>query len=68
MNEYVTKRRKTIKYKISEENHKYKKLHCGVEDFSIKSTIPQEFKFETEIRNKNFNKNRSCINLKKKVI
>lgn len=65
MNEYVAKRRKTIKYKISEENHKYKKLHCGVEDFSIKSTIPQEFKFETEIRNKNLNKNRSCINLKK---
>ena len=68
MNEYVVKRRKTIKSKISEENHKNKKLHSEVEDFSIKSTIPQEFEFETEIRNKNFNKNRSCIHLKKKVI
>ena len=66
MNEYVVKRRKTIKSKISEENHKNKKLHSEVEDFSIKSTIPQEFEFETEIRNKNFNKNRSCIHLKKK--
>lgn len=66
MNEYVVKRRKTIKNKISEENHKNKKLHGGVEDFTIKSTIPQEFEFETEIRNKNFNKNRSCIQLKKK--
>ena len=64
MNEYVIKRRKSIKYKISEEMYRNKKLGGDGNDFTIKSTIPQEFELETEMRNRdiNKNKNRSCNN------
>ena len=61
-NEYVIRRRKYIKEKEKEEKYKNKKLGRNRGDFSIGSTIPQEFELETEIRNKdlNKNKNRSC--------
>ena len=64
MNEYVNKRRKNIKYKISEEIYKNKKLGGDLSDYTIKSTIPQEFELETEMRNRDTskNKNRSCNN------
>ena len=61
-NEYYIRRRKYIKEKEKEEKYKNKKLGRNRGDFSIGSTIPQEFELETEIRNKdlNKNKNRSC--------
>ena len=64
MNEYILKRRKNIKYKKDEEEYKYKRIYGSGNKYIVKSTIPQEFELETEIRNRdmNKNKNRSCDN------
>ena len=62
MDEYVNKRRQNIKYKKSEEKYRNKRLGGEANDFMIKSTIPCEFRLETEKRNKHINKNRSCDN------
>ena len=64
MNEYVNKRRQNIKYKKNEEQYKNKRIYGSGSKYVVKSTIPQEFELETEIRNRdmNKNKNRSCDN------
>ena len=64
MNEYVEKRRKNIRNKKIEEMYKNKRLQGGGSQYVIGTTIPQEFEFETDIRNNNLNKNknRSCDN------
>ncbi len=64
MSEYVNKRRRNIKYKKDEEEYKYKRIYGSGNNYIVKSTIPQEFELETEIRNRdmNKNKNRSCDN------
>ena len=62
MNDYINKRRKNIQYKRNEESYKYKRLYGSGNKYEVKSTIPQEFELETEIRNRYMkkNKNRSC--------
>ena len=64
MNEYINKRRQNIQYKRNEENYKNKRLYGSGNKYEVKSTIPQEFELETEIRNRYMkkNKNRSCDN------
>ena len=64
INEYVIKRRQNIKYKKSEENYKQKKFYINIEGYTPRSTIPKEFEFQTEKRERSIgkNKNRSCEN------
>ena len=70
MNEYINRRRKNIKYKIAEEDYKNRRLGGGISEYIAKSTIPHEFNFETEKRNRELskNKNRSCENFHKKNV
>ena len=70
MDEYVNKRRQNIKYKKIEEKYRNKRLGGEAHEFTIKSTIPHEFKLETDKRNRyiNKNKNRSCENFHLKKI
>lgn len=64
INDYVSKRRQNIKYKKSEEKYKKKKFFVPEGGYTPRTTIPKEFEFETEIRQRSFgkNKNRSCQN------
>ena len=64
MNDYVYKRQRNLKYKKSEENFRKKKFYVGGEGYTPRSTIPQEFEFQTELREHSLskNKNRSCEN------
>ena len=70
MDEYVNKRRQNIKYKKIEEKYRNKRLGGEAHEFTIKTTIPHEFKLETDKRNRyiNKNKNRSCENFHLKKI
>ena len=64
INTYVMKRRQNIKYKKTEENYRKKKFFVAREGYTPRCTIPQEFEFQTEIRERSFgkNKNRTCQN------
>ena len=64
INVYMIKRRQSIKNKVTEENYKKKKFYVSGEGYTPRSTIPQEFEFQTEIRERSLgkNKNRSCEN------
>lgn len=64
INTYVYKRRQNIKYKKFEENYKRKKFYIDGEGYTPRSTIPHEFEFQTELRERSLgkNKNRSCEN------
>ena len=62
INAYMLKRRQNIKYKESKDNYIKKKFYIGGEGYTPRSTIPKEFEFQTEIRERSLgkNKNRSC--------
>jgi len=64
INSYVAKRRQNIKYKKSEENYRKKKFFIAGEGYTPRCTIPQEFEFQTELRERSLgkNKNRTCEN------
>ena len=64
INSYVLKRRQNIKYKKSEENYRKKKFFVAGEGYTPRCTIPKEYEFQTELREKSFgkNKNRTCEN------
>ena len=58
----MLKRRQNIKYKENKVNYIKKKFYIGGEGYTPRSTIPKEFEFQTEIRERSLgkNKNRSC--------
>ena len=64
INDYMIKRRQNIKNKKLEDTYKKKKLYETVDRYTPRSTIPQEFEFQTEKRERSSekNRNRSCRN------
>ena len=64
INDYLVKRRQNLKQKNLEDTYKKKKLYETIDRYTPRSTIPQEFEFQTEKRERSLekNRNRSCRN------